>query len=101
VAARGRRRTVQPFSRSVRRALVTAVAVDLFVFLREHTGVDPLTALVARRLDDLAYGSGLWWGALCHRSPCCLMLRGCGSSKSASREHIAAKVVAPQRLRPL
>lgn len=64
-----------PFSRSVRRALVTAVLVDLFVFLRERTGVDPLTALVARRLDDLAYGSGLWWGAIRHRSPRCLLLR--------------------------
>lgn len=53
-----------PFSRSVRRALVTAVLVDLFVFLRERTGVGPVTALIARRLDDLAYGSGLWWGAL-------------------------------------
>jgi mycofactocin glycosyltransferase len=24
--------------------------------------------LLARRLDDLAYGSGLWWGALRHRT---------------------------------
>lgn len=64
-----------PFSRSVRRALVTAVLVDLAVFLRERTGVGPLTALVARRLDDLAYGSGLWWGAIRRRSPRCLLVR--------------------------
>lgn len=64
-----------PVSRQVRRALLSAVFVDLFVFLRERTGVDPLTALAARRLDDLAYGSGLWWGAIRHRSPRCLLLR--------------------------
>lgn len=69
-----------PFSRQVRRALVTAVAVDLFVFLRERTGVDPLTAFAARRLDDLAYGSGLWWGALRHRSPRCLLPRRPGAT---------------------
>ena len=64
-----------PFSRQVRRALLTAVAVDMFVFLRERTGVDPVTALAARRLDDLAYGSGLWWGAVKRRSARCLMIR--------------------------
>lgn len=74
-----------PFSRSVRRALVTAVAVDLAVFLRERTGVDPLTALVARRLDDLAYGSGLWWGAIRRRSPRCLLLRRPGTTGRAAQ----------------
>lgn len=74
-----------PFSRSVRRALVTAVAVDLFVFLRERTGVGPFTALVARRLDDLAYGSGLWWGALRRRSPRCLLVR-----RTAGGERLSA-----------
>lgn len=64
-----------PFSRQVRRVLLTAVVVDLFVFLRERTGVDPVTALAARRLDDLAYGSGLWWGAVKRRSARCLMIR--------------------------
>ena len=64
-----------PFSRTIRRALLTAVAVDLTVFLRERTGVDPVTGLVARRLDDLAYGSGLWRGAVRHRSVRCLLVR--------------------------
>lgn len=71
-----------PFSRQVRRALLSAVAVDMFVFLRERTGVDPLTALAARRLDDLAYGSGLWWGAIRHRSPRCLLPRSSGRKGS-------------------
>ena len=29
---------------------------------------NPITHLVAHRLDDLAYGAGLWWGAWRHRS---------------------------------
>jgi len=62
-------------SRPVRRAVVTAVAVDLAVFLRERPGVGPLTALAGRRLDDLAYGSGLWWGALRRRNLRCLAIR--------------------------
>lgn len=78
-----------PFSRSVRRAFVTAVAVDLFVFLRERTGVDPLAALVARRLDDLAYGSGLWWGAICRRSPRCLLV---GRSGRQSRRTSTTRI---------
>ena len=51
-------------SRSMRRAVATAVIVDIYVFLRDRRDVSPLTALVARRVDDLAYGSGLWWGAI-------------------------------------
>lgn len=57
-----------PFSRALRRALLTAVLVDLLVFMRERRGVGVLTAVVARRLDDLAYGSGLWWGVVRRRS---------------------------------
>lgn len=39
-----------------------------------HRGADPRVRpglagyLLARRLDDLAYGSGLWWGAVRHRT---------------------------------
>ena len=67
-----------PFSRAVRRALVSAVVVDLVTFLRERPGIDPLTVLLARRLDDLAYGSGLWWGAVRSRDPRCLRIRRTG-----------------------
>ncbi|RHW23815.1 mycofactocin system glycosyltransferase [Nocardioides immobilis] len=62
-------------SRSVRRILVSAVAVDLVMFLRERPGVDLPTVLLARRLDDLAYGAGLWWGAIGQRSARCLAVR--------------------------
>lgn len=64
-----------PRSRSVRRALLTAVVIDLAAFYRERTGVGPATALAARRLDDLAYGAGLWWGALRLRDIRCLLPR--------------------------
>jgi len=35
--------------------------------------VGPVRFIVARRLDDLAYGAGLWWGALRSRSPRALL----------------------------
>lgn len=62
-----------PFSHTVRRALLTAVVVDLVVFLRERADVGPVAAFAGRRVDDLAYGSGLWWGAIRRRSIRCLL----------------------------
>lgn len=54
-------------SRPGRRALVSAVAVDLVVHrdVVRRTGL--LRTLVARRVDDLAYGAGLWVGAVRER----------------------------------
>ena len=54
-------------SSRARRVLASAVLVDLAVVLRESDGLPPrdLPAyFTARRLDDLAYGTGLWWGAV-------------------------------------
>ena len=51
-------------SRSVRRALVTAAAVDVVVAATERPEVPPPLAFAGRRLDDLAYGAGLWAGVL-------------------------------------
>ncbi|MFA6300423.1 MAG: mycofactocin biosynthesis glycosyltransferase MftF [Nocardioides sp.] len=66
-------------SRHVRRALVTALAVDAAVMVVEHrrsgSPPDPATAFAGRRLDDLAYGAGLWWGALRARSARVLLPR--------------------------
>lgn len=62
-------------SRPLRRAFITAAALDVALFLKERPGLDPLTVLVARRLDDLAYGAGLWWGAIRRRSTRCLSVR--------------------------
>lgn len=61
-------------SRRVRRAVgLVAVADGLLDWWRHrdrHPGLrpGPVGHLLARRLDDLAYGTGLWWGALRHRT---------------------------------
>ena len=57
-------------SASVRRAVGTALVVDGCVALAERTRPGPSAPvlLVGRRLDDLAYGTGLWWGAMRSRS---------------------------------
>ncbi len=50
-------------SRRARRALLAAAVWDLL----DHREVAPARApeaFAARRLDDLAYGAGLWWGAV-------------------------------------
>ncbi|GAA1867822.1 mycofactocin biosynthesis glycosyltransferase MftF [Pseudonocardia ailaonensis] len=63
-----------PFSRRARRAVVAAAVAEGLAdwwTRRAHDPAvrpDPLTHLVAHRLDDLAYGAGLWWGAWRHRS---------------------------------
>ncbi len=64
-------------SRRARRALVAAALWDL----ADHRDI-PLPkmadAFLARRLDDLAYGAGLWWGALRDRSARVLVPRVTG-----------------------
>ena len=65
-------------SSSVRRAVLTTVLVDVVVFVRDRRAVGPLTAVVARRVDDLAYGTGLWWGAIRGGSFRCLAVRRSG-----------------------
>jgi mycofactocin system glycosyltransferase len=67
------------FSRRVRRAaLVAALAeggYDWFTHRPGHgePGLDPVRYVIAHRLDDLGYGSGLWLGALRHRTPAPLL----------------------------
>ncbi|MFI7067641.1 mycofactocin biosynthesis glycosyltransferase MftF [Kribbella sp. NPDC050124] len=57
------------FSSRLRRAVVVAAAVDTTVeYLRTDTDLDPVRFATARRLDDLAYGTGVWMSALKHRS---------------------------------
>lgn len=56
-------------SRRARRALlVAAVAEGLVDRRRVGADLDPVRYLLARRLDDLAYGGGVWLGALRARS---------------------------------
>jgi mycofactocin system glycosyltransferase len=54
-------------SRRARRAVLAAVLVDAVVTPCPQ-GLNRFEAVLARRLDDLAYGSGVWYGALTARS---------------------------------
>lgn len=62
-------------SRNARRTVATALIVDGFVTVTERRGAKPLTALFGRRLDDLAYGAGLWAGAVGAHDLRCLVPR--------------------------
>lgn len=62
-------------SRPVRRALVTACVVDVAAAAAGGVRQRPVTAFVGRRMDDLAYGGGLWWGSLRARDPRALSVR--------------------------
>ncbi|GAA4873108.1 glycosyltransferase [Actinomycetospora straminea] len=60
-------------SRRIRRATIAAALAeglaDWWRFRPPGAGpVDAATHVVAHRLDDLAYGAGLWWGAWRHRT---------------------------------
>jgi hypothetical protein len=61
------------FSGTACRMVVAALLVDTAVALRE--GEARITTLLGRRLDDLAYGAGLWIGSMRSRSLVCLLPR--------------------------
>ena len=57
------------FSARIRRAVVISAAADsVFEYRRLSPNMDLLSFAVARRLDDLAYGAGVWVGAIHGRS---------------------------------
>ncbi|KRE22955.1 mycofactocin biosynthesis glycosyltransferase MftF [Agromyces sp. Soil535] len=61
-------------SRRVRRAvLVASVADTVWEFARTRPRLDPVRFGIARRLDDAAYGAGVWWSAIRGRSPKALL----------------------------
>jgi mycofactocin glycosyltransferase len=76
-------------SRGARRALSTALVVDFLVMLAEQPEARraPGTHLAGRRLDDLAYGAGLWWGAVRMRSGRALLPRRAGDGPERTRRH--------------
>ncbi|MBP3036468.1 mycofactocin biosynthesis glycosyltransferase MftF [Arthrobacter sp. zg-ZUI100] len=56
-------------SRRIRRAALAAALADVVVeYVRTGTELDIVRFAVARRLDDLAYGAGVWLGAVRGRS---------------------------------
>jgi hypothetical protein len=61
-------------SRRARRVLAAAaIASALADWRRERPAMDPLTYVVLRRLDDLAYGAGVWVGAIRRRDVAALL----------------------------
>ena len=61
-------------SSRIRRAVAIAAVVDAAVeYARTRPRLDFLRFAAARRLDDLAYGAGVWAGALRGRSPAALL----------------------------
>lgn len=63
-------------SSRVRRATAVAAVLDVALEHRHGTaGLDPVRYGIARRLDDLAYGSGVWLSALRGRSTAALRPR--------------------------
>jgi mycofactocin system glycosyltransferase len=57
------------FSRRLRRTLIVAAAADTLIEQRRlRPDLDPVTFAVALRLDDAAYGAGLWREAFRRRS---------------------------------
>lgn len=62
------------FSRRLRRALILSCVADaLWEYQRTRPRLDPFRFAVARRLDDLAYGAGVWSSALKGGSLRCLL----------------------------
>ena len=62
------------WSRRGRRAvLAAAVAEGIVDWSRVRPRLDPVRHTLAHRLDDLAYGAGVWWGAARNRSPRALL----------------------------
>jgi mycofactocin system glycosyltransferase len=61
-------------SRRVRRAVVVTAIADVAVeYCRTDAAIDPLRFAIARRLDDVAYGAGVWAAALKARSLAALL----------------------------
>lgn len=51
-------------SRRVRRAVLAAAVSDVVLeYCRGDAALDPVRHGLARRIDDLAYGAGVWWSA--------------------------------------
>ncbi|MDF1605342.1 mycofactocin biosynthesis glycosyltransferase MftF [Nocardioides sp. YIM 152315] len=75
-------------SRRARRAVAAAMVWDLLDH-RDVPAARAPEAFVARRLDDLAYGAGLWWGALRARSLRVLLPRITGARPQRARPPVA------------
>ncbi|MGE3619547.1 MAG: mycofactocin biosynthesis glycosyltransferase MftF [Acidimicrobiia bacterium] len=60
-------------------ALAVLALPPLVEWARDRPGLDPLRWEVLRLADDVAYGAGVWWGALRHGAPGALLPRPGGT----------------------
>ena len=78
-------------SRRARHVVIAAAATEAMIdYRRSRVRLDPLTYLLIRRLDDLAYGAGLWHGVLRDRTAAPLIPRFASCRTNASRPGLAA-----------
>jgi mycofactocin glycosyltransferase len=82
-------------SRRMRRATALAAITDIALeYHRDTTRLDPIRYGIARRLDDLAYGTGVWISALKGRSTAALRPRMVLSPRSP-RQQPSRKALLP------
>jgi hypothetical protein len=76
-------------NRRARRMLIAVAVIEGLVdYRRSGSLLNPLIYLVIRRMDDMAYGAGLWHGAIRDRTAAPLIPRlasTCGRTCSARR----------------
>ncbi len=73
-------------SRRVRRAVLVAAVADVALeYRRNDARLDPVRFGIARRLDDLAYGAGVWFAAIRARSLAALRPDVSGAERAARR----------------
>lgn len=68
-------------SKHVRRLVLSAWMVDVAIGITHHPNANPINTGVGRRLDDLAYGAGLWIGCIQERSLAALRVRWVGGCR--------------------
>jgi hypothetical protein len=86
--------------RRVAAIALASAAIDWWRHRRRDPRVRPglATYVVARTLDDIGYGAGLWWGALRHRTLAPLLPAGTGGSNRPSgllRKRVRTSSVRP------
>ena len=78
------------FSQRARRTVAAVAMAEGVLDWWRRRGNDPRARpslpgyVLARRLDDLAYGGGLWWGAIRHRTSGPLRPVGTGENRRES-----------------
>ncbi|MFD0487395.1 mycofactocin biosynthesis glycosyltransferase MftF [Saccharopolyspora spinosporotrichia] len=77
-------------SRRARWLLLGMSTVDgLVEWKKKASELDPVTFVVLRRIDDLAYGAGVWWGSVEHRTMAALVPKITGGLREVCHAVVA------------